>query len=154
MTNIALQTALADPRAVEAPATAMDPLRLSVESRPRTRPSIRTSTTQRLCSSSEATQECDGRVIRLLTLCRYCDGSSHTSNAVAPVTYQGTTMWFRGRSNLAAIIAYLKQVRIEATLKPPRQRSKMQNHGLGNAKSLVQSGGSAGALSTYLGLVE
>ena len=88
----------------------------------------------------------------------YCDGTSHSSNATAPVPvsaeirqelekqahanpkeYQTLTapsqIYFRGRANLIAVIEYLKL-----------------NTTLGTATDVILSGGSAGATSTYLAL--
>ena len=88
----------------------------------------------------------------------YCDGSSHSSDANAPIPvpmeirqqleqdarnnpteYQTLTapsqIYFRGRANLLAILNYLKQ-----------------NTTIGTASEIIVSGGSAGATSVYLGL--
>ena len=58
----------------------------------------------------------------------YCDGSSMTSNASAPVN--GT--WHRGRPNLVAILAYVRQAL-----------------GVSAPAEVVVSGGSAGGLAAY-----
>lgn len=64
---------------------------------------------------------------------RYCDGSSHTSNATLPLTVGNRTIWMRGRPNLAADFAYLTQT-------------------LGMGGTVVYTGGSAGGTSVFLSL--
>jgi hypothetical protein len=68
---------------------------------------------------------------------KYCDGSSHSSNATAPV-YGGVKvpeMWHRGRPNLAAQISHL-----------------LTAEGMAGATDVILSGGSAGGTSVFLGL--
>lgn len=63
----------------------------------------------------------------------YCDGASFAGQAEDPADYNGTTLWFRGRNNLRAIVADLTA-----------------NHGFGDAEEVLLSGCSAGGLATYL----
>lgn len=67
----------------------------------------------------------------------YCDGSSFTSyrEEVHPVPNSTENLHFRGRLNLIRTLDIL-----------------LRDYGLGNAKDVVLAGGSAGGLSTYLGL--
>ena len=68
---------------------------------------------------------------------KYCDGSSHSSNATEP-EYGGVKvpqMWHRGRPNLAAQISHL-----------------LSAAGMSNASDVILSGGSAGGTSVFLGL--
>lgn len=63
----------------------------------------------------------------------YCDGGSFTGDRTAPVDVNGTTLYFRGKRVLDALLDYL-----------------MLNHGLSQATEVLLSGGSAGGLSTFL----
>ena len=70
----------------------------------------------------------------------YCDGSSFTSypgyrEEVHPVSNSAEKLHFRGRLNQIRTLDILQR-----------------DYGLGDAKGVVLAGGSAGGLSTYLGL--
>jgi hypothetical protein len=64
---------------------------------------------------------------------RYCDGSSFSGNAAEASS--ANKLWYRGRSNLNAVIEALTT-----------------SHGLGSATEVILSGGSAGGLAVYLQL--
>ena len=63
----------------------------------------------------------------------YCDGGSFSGNKAEPVVVNGTTLYFRGKRILDAVLDYLNT-----------------NHGLAKATEVLLSGGSAGGLSTFL----
>eukprot|EP01052_Picozoa_sp_SAG31_P019271 SAG31_NODE_1398_length_8501_cov_5.407046_11_plen_488_part_00 len=67
----------------------------------------------------------------------YCDGSSFTSHRAQPWPVPNSTdaLYFRGRANLQRTLEVLKR-----------------DFGLGHAREVVVSGGSAGGLTTYLNL--
>lgn len=64
----------------------------------------------------------------------YCDGSSLTSNADAPVVFNGTALYMRGRAILDAHLAELES----------------RESFLSTASAVIVSGTSAGGLATYL----
>lgn len=64
----------------------------------------------------------------------YCDGASFSGNAAKPyISPNGDKLWFRGKRVLDAMLEAL-----------------MKDHGLGTAKEVLLSGGSAGGLAAYL----
>lgn len=63
----------------------------------------------------------------------YCDGGSFSGDKTEPVAVNGTTLYFRGKRILDAVLDYLTT-----------------NHGLALATEVLLSGGSAGGLSTFL----
>ena len=63
----------------------------------------------------------------------YCDGGSFTGDRTEPLVVNGTTLYFRGKRILDALLAFLKL-----------------NHGLSKATEVLLSGGSAGGLSAFL----
>jgi len=62
----------------------------------------------------------------------YCDGSSWTGDATAPVRVGAATVYYRGKRLLDALVTHLLQ------------------QGLGNATTLLYGGCSAGGLTAYL----
>jgi hypothetical protein len=64
---------------------------------------------------------------------QYCDGGSWSGNNQSTTTFGGQQLHFRGRKNFEGLMKAL-----------------LNNHGFGNATDIVVSGGSAGALATYL----
>eukprot|EP01116_Phalansterium_solitarium_P011389 TRINITY_DN27049_c0_g1_i1.p2 TRINITY_DN27049_c0_g1~~TRINITY_DN27049_c0_g1_i1.p2 ORF type:complete len:433 (+),score=110.40 TRINITY_DN27049_c0_g1_i1:41-1300(+) len=66
---------------------------------------------------------------------KYCDGSSFSGFGSAPVPVPGhnAALHFRGRANLDAVITDL-----------------LRNQGMNASKEIILSGGSAGALATYI----
>jgi hypothetical protein len=63
----------------------------------------------------------------------YCDGGSFTSDRTEPIEVNGSKVWFRGKRNLDAMLAYLRD-----------------EFGLAQATQVLVSGGSAGGLSAYI----
>eukprot|EP00730_Choanoeca_flexa_P014122 TRINITY_DN6056_c0_g1_i2.p1 TRINITY_DN6056_c0_g1~~TRINITY_DN6056_c0_g1_i2.p1 ORF type:complete len:397 (+),score=90.97 TRINITY_DN6056_c0_g1_i2:2-1192(+) len=63
----------------------------------------------------------------------YCDGASFTGSMAGPVRYNTTTLHFRGKHNMDAIIEEL-----------------LTSRGLAQATSVLVSGGSAGGLAAFL----
>jgi hypothetical protein len=64
----------------------------------------------------------------------YCDGASFSSNREDPITVNGRQIWFRGRRNLDAMLAYLDQL----------------GGLLSNSTEVILTGDSAGGLATYM----
>ena len=64
----------------------------------------------------------------------YCDGASFSSNREDPITVNGRQIWFRGRRNLDAMLAYMDALGGLLT----------------NATEVVLTGDSAGGLATYM----
>jgi len=65
----------------------------------------------------------------------YCDGASFTGDREAPVSVEGTPVFYRGRRIRDAAIAFL-----------------LQNAGMSSADEIVVSGTSAGGLAVYLNI--
>ena len=63
----------------------------------------------------------------------YCDGGSFSGDRQAPEVVDGQQVWYRGKRNLDAMLAFLQH-----------------GYGLNDATEVLLSGGSAGGLSTYL----
>jgi len=63
----------------------------------------------------------------------YTDGASFSGMREDPVVYRKKTMWFRGFANLRSILQDLED-----------------RHGMGTAKKVLVSGGSAGGLAAYI----
>ena len=63
----------------------------------------------------------------------YCDGSLHQGYREAPIQYKRTSLYFRGAANTRALFTWLEK-----------------NADLANADKLVVSGGSAGAIASYI----
>ena len=63
----------------------------------------------------------------------YCDGSLHQGYRINPISYKNTSLYFRGASNTRAVFSWL-----------------IKNKNYANAEKVIISGGSAGAIASYL----
>jgi hypothetical protein len=68
---------------------------------------------------------------------KYCDGSSFTGEREEQINVRGRDLWFRGRSNLVAVIDTL---------------FSKSEYGLDNATEVIMTGSSAGGLAVYMNL--